>query len=203
MAEQNCTVNVLLGTTSALKMEAAKGAFAAAQQQIGRELGIASPEFVFISTNTKSQVNEQPMGWEETIRGANNRTKHAIELAGTKAKPRFVVAIENGVVDLPANGSNYFMDIGWVILTDMVTNSQFVSSSTSLSVPAELVEDAKLKGFDTFTIGDVLHERDPSISKKDPHYSLLGGLMSRVPLMEQAVSCCIGQWMYSVQHRKQ
>lgn len=197
MSDSSTSVTIVLGTTSALKLQAIKGAFASAATQIGHELGVASPAFVFVTTNTKSGVNEQPFGWEETIKGANNRTKHAIELAGTEQKPRFVVAIENGVVDLPANGANYYMDIGWAILTDMSTGLQYVSSSTSLSVPSELVEAAKAKGFDKCTIGDVLHERNPTISTKDPHFSLLGGLMSRTPLMEQAVSSCIGQWLFA------
>lgn len=197
MSDHASTVNIVLGTTSALKLQAIKNAFTSALPQIGRELGAGPIEFAFVTTNTKSQVNEQPFGWEETIRGANNRTKHAIELAGLEAKPRFVVAIENGVVEIPANGTNYYMDIGWVILTDMSTSKQFFSSSTSLPVPSELFEAAKAKGLDKCTIGDILHARDPSISTKDPHLSLLGGLMSRVPLMEQAVSACIGQWLHS------
>lgn len=207
MAEQSNSdaIYIVLSTTSALKIEAIKGAFATAQKQIAHELGVnaSSLEFVFLTASTKSQVNEQPMGWEETIRGANNRTKHAIELVAGHNKPRFVVAIENGIVEILANADNKFMDVGWVILTDMLTERQFVSSTTSVSIPSESVEMAKHKGLGTFTVGDVLHERNPSISPKDPHLSLLGGLMSRVPLMEQAVLSCIGQWMYSIQQQRQ
>jgi non-canonical (house-cleaning) NTP pyrophosphatase len=202
MSHSKNTVTVVLGTTSALKLQAIKGAFATASTEIGKIVGMPDAEFVFIPTAAKSEVNEQPVGWEETIKGANNRARNALTLAGSEVKPRFVVAIENGAVEVPANGANYYMDVGWAVLNDLETNQQYVSSSTSLSVPFEVIEATRQAGFDTTTIGDVMHSRNPSISTKDPHSSLLGGVMTRVPLLEQAVLSCIGQWIYASQAQK-
>jgi non-canonical (house-cleaning) NTP pyrophosphatase len=203
MASDPVIINIVLGTGSALKIQAIKNAFASAKEKLAVELVDGSPiKFKFFTTNAKSGINEQPIGWEETIKGANNRASNALTLVKSDLKPRAVVAIENGVVDLPANGEHYYMDIGWVVLNDLKTNKQYVSSSTSLSVPAEVVEAAKEKSFKTTTIGDILHERDASISTKDPHSTLLGGVMTRIPLMQQAVLSCLGQWIFALQSSK-
>lgn len=185
-----------------MKLHAIQGAFEAAKAKLLPLLSEGPANFVFVPTSANSNVNEQPIGWEEIIKGANNRMANALAIANTEAVPRIAVVIENGMVELPANGANYFMDIGWVILRDLNTNAQYYSSSTSLSIPAELLEAVKEKGADKFTIGDVLHAQDASISPKDPHSALLGGLVSRVPLMEQAVLSCIGQWMYDLTSSK-
>lgn len=195
------TVTIVLGTASALKLKAIQNAFNEAKESLGKVLGIQSLTFEFETTTAKSGVNEQPYGWEEIIKGANNRVKNALEICKDKSKARVVVTCENGVVELPANGPDYYMDIGWVVLLDVATNKQYVSSSTSVSIPAEVVQEVKQIGMTQKTIGDVMHKHDSSVSTKDPHHKLMGGLMNRVPLMQQAVSAAIGQWMCALKEQ--
>jgi non-canonical (house-cleaning) NTP pyrophosphatase len=197
------TISLVVGTTSAIKLAAIRSAFAKASAAIGPLFQAESVQLDLISTAAKSEINEQPIGWEETIKGANNRAKNALTLAPAETKPRLVIAVENGCVELPANGPNYFMDIGWVILRDLNINKDFVSSSTSLTVPGELLESLKdVGGPKVSTIGDVLHARDSSIPTKDPHSVLLGGVLERTAMLEQALLSCIGQWIYHLKSTK-
>lgn len=187
-----------LGSTSVLKTEAVRAAFEQGSAAVAKQFELEKFEFKVVGVNAKSEINEQPIGWAEIIKGANNRVKNAIGLLKEKGSPRLVITIENGAVQVPENGPDYWMDLAWVILLDTKTSRKFSASSTSIHVPTEIMEATIKKGPSKFTLGDVLHASDPSISKKEPHSSLLANVLTRVPLMQQAVLSCIGQWLYDL-----
>lgn len=198
MSSSSDTFLIGLGSTSVLKTEAVNAAFEQGSAVVAKQLGVDRFEYKVVGVNSKSEVNEQPIGWAEIIKGANNRVKNAIGLLKEKGSPRLVITIENGAVNVPENGPDYWMDLAWVVLLDTKTDRKFSASSTSVHVPAEIMEKTIKKGPSKFTLGDVLHATDPSISKKEPHSSLLASVLTRVPLMQQAVLSCIGQWVYDL-----
>lgn len=198
MASGSLKLTLVLGTSSVLKIRAVKGAFSSAREKLAAALGASQIDLDLVTTNPSSGVNEQPFGWEEIILGANNRTRNALKMIAADVTPRLSVAIENGVVPVTANGPDFYMDIAWVILNDLKTGKQYATCSTGVTIPAEIVKKAQ-EDFKHTTIGDVLHSKDSSISAKDPHSTLLGGVMTRVPLMEQAILTCMGQWIHDLQ----
>lgn len=185
-----------------LKTEAVKLAFEQGNAVVAKHFGLDRFDFKLVGANSKSGVNEQPIGWAEIIKGANNRVASAIDLMAAQAKPSLVITIENGAVQVPENGPGYWMDIAWVVLYDPKTKLKFNASSTSICVPTDVMEATIKKNPKKFTLGDVLHAKDPSISKKEPHSALLAGVLTRVPLMQQAVLSCIGQWIYALSQEK-
>lgn len=191
---------VVLGTTSALKLSAIKQAFVSKQTKIFEALHLsAEAKFEFVPTAAASEINEQPFGYEEIIKGATNRASNALKLAKIEpSKPRIVIAIENGVIEVPTGAQPLYMDIGWVVMKDLETGAQYNSSSTGVLIPTEVWEETKKLGFEKKTIGDAMHARDPTISTKDPHTALLGYVLTRTDMMEQAVVACIGQWIRSL-----
>jgi non-canonical (house-cleaning) NTP pyrophosphatase len=57
---------------------------------------------------------------------------------------------------------------------------------------------AKAKGFDKVTVGDILAEKHGAVcNKNDPHLFLTAGHLSRIPMMEQAVICALGQSLFN------
>lgn len=198
MSSDAQVLNIIMGTTSVLKTEAVKSAFEQGREVFEKQFKTDKMVFKITGTNVKSGVNEQPIGWKEIITGANNRAKNALDMIGSEVKPRLVVAIENGIIEIPENGPGYWMDIAWVALIDVNTGKKYNASSTSVHVPTEVVEATISNDPKKFTIGDLLHARDPSISKKEPHSSLLANITTRVSLMQQAVLSCVGQWIFDL-----
>lgn len=79
-----------IATASELKVSAVIGAFQAVFQTT----------IVTKAEKVPSDINEQPVGYPETILGATNRLNHLKERVPTDAVD-FYVSIENGIVPLP------------------------------------------------------------------------------------------------------
>ncbi len=118
---------VRVGTMNAPKLEAVRAAFAAFAPQVQID-GIA----------VASGVSDQPVGFEEIIRGARNRAS----LAAASSECDFGVGIEDGLVALPIpdSGSNPHMNIGCAAVTDGQRTAIGFSSAfaypAACSVPA-------------------------------------------------------------------
>eukprot|EP00978_Attheya_sp_CCMP212_P000206 scaffold367_cov46-Attheya_sp.AAC.5 len=81
-------VRVAVGSGNPCKIEAVRSAF---EHAFGSGVNI-----VISSHNVPSNVSDQPMGTEETKRGAMNRARAAFAMA--KEKPDFAVGLEGGLV---------------------------------------------------------------------------------------------------------
>jgi non-canonical (house-cleaning) NTP pyrophosphatase len=197
------SITVLIASASGLKYQAIQQAFMEVKRSLESTISFGKNiDLQFITVAAKSNVNAQPIGWEETIKGANHRATNALSLAEPGTNPRVVIAIENGIINLVANGGDYYMDVGWVVLNDLDRKEQFVASSTSVSISASAVDVAHRRGFETTTVGDMLHECYPSIDSMDPHAGLLAGVTTRVSILQQAVVSCLGQWIYALNLRR-
>ncbi len=124
-----------------------------------------------------SEVNKQPVGLDETYRGALNRA-NAVK---KKYPTAIAVGIESGIIMI---GNDTF-DIAIVIIID---ENGGVSTATSqgLLVPRKFFERAEVQGLKWHTVGSAVAEEllgDPG----DPHLTLTEGRISRVDFMAQAV----------------
>jgi non-canonical (house-cleaning) NTP pyrophosphatase len=156
-------MKVVLASQSALKIEACRAAFA--------KVGQADIEL--IPVKVPSGVAEQPFG-AETLTGAFNRLSAAMKLC---PKADLYIAIENGLFE---EGGD-IVDKA-VILSARSMNDIALQYSQSVSFPQEYVEEAKQRGFDKVTVGDVMFERGYIQDAKDPHKSICG--TSRKSILE-------------------
>lgn len=159
-------MHLTLGSKSALKTKAV----AIACESLGLKVEI-SPLAI------DSEVSAQPIGQDETERGARNRAQGA----RAHAPDAFAAGIENGLRQTPGGWEDWAVIV--VVCPDGTT---IVLESDVVLFPSAVVEIARSRGFATTTAGQVLAEQtacDPS----DPHSFLTNGSLSRLSLLTAAV----------------
>ncbi len=159
-------MNIVLGSISALKTEAV--------QTAARKLdwnGTVNP------VSAPSGVASQPVGEDETTRGAHQRA------AGAQAQDptSIAIGIESGIRQ--CNGA---WEDWAVIVLRLPSGLEIVVHSEGVLVPTEVVDEVRVRGFATTTIGVVLHEWY-STTPDDPHPFLTRGQWSRSELLTVAV----------------
>ncbi|MBI1326086.1 MAG: DUF84 family protein [Alphaproteobacteria bacterium] len=154
-------MKIVLASQSPVKMEAIKRAFA----------HVAGVEFEFVKA--PSGINEQPEGYE-TLAGAYNRIEN-VQIAFAKAAhpgADLYITIESGI---------FLENNKWVdrALVMFVTNQGMTRKLHSAGVvfnptPAHdaCIEEARKRGFDTWTVGKVMQERGLVDDHADPHKDL-------------------------------
>jgi non-canonical (house-cleaning) NTP pyrophosphatase len=145
-------------------------------------------EFHFIAA--PSNINEQPIGYAETIKGAQNRLNNAKK--DYKGDYDYFVSIENGIIPITTdNNEEIWLDVGWVLLEEK-GGKQYSASSAGVPFPNEFVNQAKKAGFDKNTVGSFL-AKAYNCNGTDPHLYLTNHLISRVTMLEQALLIAFGQ----------
>mmetsp|Transcript_52708 Transcript_52708/g.153290 ORF Transcript_52708/g.153290 Transcript_52708/m.153290 type:complete len:281 (-) Transcript_52708:194-1036(-) len=142
-----------------------------------------------------SNVNEQPHGHEEALRGAANRLD-----AAKAARPGadYYVAIESCLSEVwmpPGDASSEVrhFDTGWVMMERAVGCVRAVASSASIELPVADVEAAKERGFRHRSVGTLIAERVGLLEGRDPHSWLTAGRRDREALLGEAVAVALGQ----------
>lgn len=181
---------ILVATQSKSKLEAVLTAFLAFT-------GAGSDLMQTKGVKVHSGVREQPYGHIETLQGAQNRLKAALEEAQKLAIAwDFAVSIESGIVPIECGAvfgdQVAYYDIGWVIVKHKESGAQAVVPSCGVCFPREAVAVARETGFDT-TAGDAMVEQGTIRNTKDPHRDLTGGAVSRAALLGQAILVALGQ----------
>lgn len=124
-----------------------------------------------------SGQTKQPVGLEETHRGAHTRARKVKE----KYPEAIAVGIESGIIMI---GNDTF-DIAIVIIIDEKGNTT-TATSQGLLIPRKFFERAEVQGLKWHTVGSAVAEEllgDPG----DPHFTLTEERISRVDFMAQAV----------------
>lgn len=165
-----------LGSTSTHKLEALKEAC--------RKVGIDTE---IIGSPAESEINAQPYGFEETYAGAMNRAKHA----QSENHQSVAIGIENGIIPI----NDKFIDLAIVIVLTPDGQS-FVATSAGIEFPKEAVQEAKSRGFQTATAGDIIAETRGG-SKADPHSALTEGKIIRKDLLVEALTTALSQFLSS------
>jgi len=126
---------------------------------------------------TDSGVNPQPIGFDEGQRGAYNRARVVRQLDNTA----LALGIESFIVKV--NG--IILDIAALHLI-MPDGTNHIGTSASLEMPAWAYHEAKQRGFDKCTIGQVIAERNGG-SAHDPHSIVTSRQLSRQFILSQAL----------------
>ncbi len=155
-------------------------------EEKGTALAIAALRFGFdidpgrdiVSCSVPSGVHAQPYGMREMYCGAANRMKGAHQYDPS----RIAVGIENGII--LAHGR--YIDMAVIVLKTS-EGKDFVGTSVGIEVPKDFVKIARLRGFGTTTVGDVVAEKMGG-SKTDPHRTLTRGRLSRREILADALT---------------
>jgi len=139
---------------------------------------------------TASEINEQPVGHEETVRGALNRLENLKKVIG-ETRYDILVALENGIFPIKIREREAWFDLACVVVEDAEGNQSF-AHSTGVEFDAQTVEEARKKGFETTTVGSLIAERTGADST-DPHSYLTNQIVSRREMLEQALKTAMGQ----------
>jgi non-canonical (house-cleaning) NTP pyrophosphatase len=159
---------IILGSTSKHKIEAVRRAC--------MEVDFLAEVFGIV---TESGQNAQPVGYDETYAGASARATQAKERdQGTVA-----IGIESGI--FPRDGK--WFDIAIVVVLVPGCPEPIVVESEPFEFPEDCVSEARKRGVETTTVGDVLAERfgcDPT----DPHAFLSEGRVKRSDLLAKVIA---------------
>ena len=159
-------MKLILGTKSALKVAALQTALA--------ELGL---EATILSVSAASGVEEQPVGQEETLCGARHRAQGARE----QDPSAIAIGIENGIQLI----SHQWRD--WAVIVFLLpSGAELVVHSDDVAMPTDLVEEARLRGFATTTVGSLIAAKYGCPSD-DPHSFLTEGTRPRQRLLADAL----------------
>eukprot|EP00029_Vermamoeba_vermiformis_P010176 TRINITY_DN5299_c0_g2_i1.p1 TRINITY_DN5299_c0_g2~~TRINITY_DN5299_c0_g2_i1.p1 ORF type:complete len:192 (-),score=36.72 TRINITY_DN5299_c0_g2_i1:166-720(-) len=176
------TTTIVLASQSKLKKEVVQKFF---NQHLPPT---TKKQFHFIAA--PSNINEQPIGYTETIKGAQNRLKNAKK--EFKGEYDYFVTIENGIIPITTeNNEEIWLDVGWVLLEEK-GGAQYSASSAGVPFPKEFVDQAKKAGFDKNTVGSFL-AKAYNCNGTDPHLFLTNSMISRTTMLEQALLVAFGQ----------
>ncbi len=168
-----------LASTSNIKIEAVENAF-----------NKIYPDIEIITRSTKSDINEQPIGFTEIITGAQNRMNHLVEILSFSPKVDFYVSIENGLIQI---SDNKWLDIAWVILMDSTTNKKYEGSSGGILFDKESVDESRKIGWNTTTAGSIM-AKTFNCDSVDPHSFITGNRVGRRELISQTLFGLIGEY---------
>jgi inosine/xanthosine triphosphatase len=164
-------MKVVVGSQSAVKLEAVKSAFA------------SHDNVEVVGVKADSRAPEQPIDGE-TLIGARNRAAHSRELS---PDADLYVAIENGIF---TEGDRYVDKA--VVLTVTKDGREHVEYSAGVEFPAQYVDEARKLGFDKMTVGKVMAAAGFVKKHDDPHADL-GDKVSRAQILKDTVSDAMKQ----------
>lgn len=114
---------VFVASTAAQKLGAAERALG------GETAGFECP----------SLVSDQPVGFDETLRGAKNRLASLLGQLGEAPEVDLVVSIESGLIKSLVGEEETWIDVAVVLVRDMSTGAESVATSAGVRVPTEYV----------------------------------------------------------------
>lgn len=160
-------MNIAVGSTNPIKAKAVEDAC--------RELGLKACLTV---VNVGSCVSLQPVGQEETERGARYRAR----VARDRAPGTFSIGMENGIREIAPDRWE-----DWAVIVAIHPNrTEVLVNSLAVAVPVDVVKEAQSRGFTTTTVGAVLAEHYGCFAD-DPHAFLTVGARSRRSILKDAI----------------
>ena len=177
-------LNIAVSSMSAVKVDAVREVFSSHFKQKPEQE--SSPIIVTVEGySAKSGVNEQPVGNEETMKGAKNRMVDMLQQINTKTD--LSVSIENGIMEI----SGTWYDVGWILVETKSGRSCFVPTA-GVPFPSDVVVETLAVGVDKTTVGSVLMSSGVVFNNQDPHSDLTNKMTSRTELLQQALRIAIG-----------
>lgn len=148
-----------------------------------------------IGKKTKSGVNAQPETTpqdNETLRGACNRMDDLKKIIG-KTRYDLLIAFENGIESKIINGRTVWYDYCWVVVED-AEGKRYYAHSAGIEIAPDIVDEARRRGFETTTIGDIIAERaSPDTDPTNPHSNLTSHTVERLDLLKETVQTILSK----------
>jgi inosine/xanthosine triphosphatase len=170
-------MKVAIGTLNPAKVQAVKSVF-------------SSKAYVFVETDVPSDVAEQPFSDEETLKGAINRAKNALE----KENADIGIGLEGGVVQ--TNQGLWLCNWGALV----ARNGMIVTAGGArIPLPKEVTEGV-MSGKE---LGDVM---DRYTGKKDVRKNegaigiFTNGFVNRTEMFSHVVKLLAGQYEFQTNH---
>jgi len=135
--------------------------------------------------NSPSGVSSQPIGLQEIMAGARNRMDDAIKSTPSSStrEADFLISIENGLTEV----GPIWLDIGVVIVRDILSSSESFSTTTGVQVPNKFVNAWRAQaGQRVQTCGEWI-AKENNCNKDDPHSFLTNGTFQREDLLASAI----------------
>lgn len=153
-------MKVAIGSTNPVKIKATEEAF----KKVWPE-----KKWEVVGLDIPSGVSNQPMSDTESIKGATNRAKGALE----KSKADFGVGIEGGLTQI----ENMWFDTAWVVIFDK-NGKRGIGSTINMPTPKSFIKLVE-KGMEIGHIDDEVFKRQNS-KHAEGHYGLMTkGLITR------------------------
>jgi inosine/xanthosine triphosphatase len=147
-------IKVAVGSMNPVKIDCVKLAFTEIWP---------NKEFVFIGTDVKSGVSNQPMSDIESLKGATNRAKRSLKATNAD----FGVGLEGGIQQV----GKIWLEYGTIVVIDN-NNIVGIGSSPRLLVPRKAMK-LMLSGIELGEVSDILFNR-----KNSKHQEGFFGLMT-------------------------
>lgn len=162
-------MKIVVGSTSPHKLEAVREAC----QRIGLDAEV-------VGCKAPSHVNEQPVGFDETLQGAGNRATFATVFTNADV----AIGIENGLV-------SYLLDVAVIVLIT-ADDRRIVTTSTGVRFPRDCYDEAAERGFSRTTVGSVFAEKYGG-DATDPQSTITKNKVSRKDMLVQALMAALAQ----------
>ncbi|GGF32671.1 inosine/xanthosine triphosphatase [Echinicola rosea] len=160
---------VVVGSKNPVKVQCTENGF---QRAFGER------RFIVEGLNINSEVSDQPIGDEETYRGAYNRAKNA---KNTFPEADYWIGIEGGVEELDAEMTAY----AWVVIMDR--NGKVGKSKTATFILPEAIGTLISGGMELGEADDKVFDRENSKQGNGAVGMLTNGTIDRKEYYEQAV----------------
>jgi len=144
-----------------------------------------------------TKVNEQPVGFAETLRGALARAR---AVSAHSQPTDIAVGIESGIL----RSGGFSIDLAVVVMIHGADKREVVSTTTGIMFPETFVLKAEALGFSTTTVGSVIAQ-EVDCDGTDPHSYLTQGRVSRLDTLVQGVRSALFQTptnSKAIQHRR-
>eukprot|EP00010_Vexillifera_abyssalis_P006787 CAMPEP_0201549336 /NCGR_PEP_ID=MMETSP0173_2-20130828/5830_1 /ASSEMBLY_ACC=CAM_ASM_000268 /TAXON_ID=218659 /ORGANISM="Vexillifera sp., Strain DIVA3 564/2" /LENGTH=161 /DNA_ID=CAMNT_0047958979 /DNA_START=54 /DNA_END=539 /DNA_ORIENTATION=+ len=154
-------------------------------------------KFQVEGVSAASEINEQPIGFSETLLGAQNRAKNAL-LSWSGEACFLVVSIENGLWPMgEPDEFDLYYDTGLVYIQSGVDEKKHANAfSTGITFPKSAIVESKKLDWRKTTAGSVLAKQESALNAKDPHHTLCSGLVNRGQMLTQATLAALGSYFY-------
>lgn len=134
----------------------------------------------------QSNVSDQPIGFDETFRGAQNRLKNLRNALQDLAGNHLLIALENGLWAF-GERTNYF-DTALCLVEDPSGQIE-MATSTGVQIPDEVANHIIDNDLE---VGPYMMEKY-GIQEKDPAAVLTGGKVTRSEILSLAVKMAVGR----------
>jgi len=148
--------------------------------------------FELYNINVDSEVPDQPIGFDQILKGAYNRAEKALIYLKEKLKltsPNFGIGIEAGLSKIPIAETN-FMDFQFCIIMDEQKEIT-IGSGIAFEYPESVIKKVFSENLEIgYIMGDLAHNKNLKREEGAIGY-LSRNTLKRIDILREAVICAL------------